>query len=639
MAASVPDQSVVNTHRDDFLTCGICLEVFKDPRILPCLHTFCFKCISTCMESRQSGNSPALCPKCQEPFPEETNCFNQNVFISGLTRLVEFKAVKKDECTPCGLHNSVSPALRRCLDCGDYLCSSCSGGHTASSLTLHHQTVPLIEIRQGKYDAKLRQLQKIPCQHHKEKDVVYLCQSCCQPACISCVVIGHKGHTIQPIAEAANQLQSTMKCLVETIREDMTTIKVQEQNILSLVKAGKAKKEAKKRLIEDNAQQEIAVINARKCELLKKVNDEWTFAVKEQESKLEKVVRQKAVASSCVDFCVRILEKGKDYEVLMLETVIIERLQTIQSLLPVTRPNQAEQEEHCQVVSQIGSPKGGKSSDVVLTRGTSQKSIYTTPALRSVFSGKSKLDMKKPDINDMTYSSRIGLILSDKANKKLKVLNTRGDLQREIIFEGFNPFAVSAAGDEIGAISGNYLWLITASGCLKNTIQVDKKKPDESQCFTYCLAASERVGYVVGNIHGVNGLYLYNLDGTQRTFVNFQVHFPLAALSLSPSADIILSEWGSGSVTILSVKGILRWRGSSPGWKPNGTCVVEDGTVFVADYNWGGLRAYNESGESVLQYRTTSDGLKNPKCLVTTDKGLLCVAGKDRVCVYDIQRK
>ena len=46
---------------DDELKCGICLELFLDPRSLPCLHTFCRECIQRTMDDNRS----LKCPFCR----------------------------------------------------------------------------------------------------------------------------------------------------------------------------------------------------------------------------------------------------------------------------------------------------------------------------------------------------------------------------------------------------------------------------------------------------------------------------------------------------------------------------------------------------------------------------------------------
>ncbi|XP_063436829.1 uncharacterized protein LOC134718265 [Mytilus trossulus] len=49
---------------DDLLTCSICLETFKDPKYLPCLHTFCEACIHTYINSTDNEEKPTgfKCP-------------------------------------------------------------------------------------------------------------------------------------------------------------------------------------------------------------------------------------------------------------------------------------------------------------------------------------------------------------------------------------------------------------------------------------------------------------------------------------------------------------------------------------------------------------------------------------------------
>jgi len=47
--------------------CSICVEVFKNPKSLPCLHTFCLDCIKTYAKNRRVGERVA-CPLCRKLF-------------------------------------------------------------------------------------------------------------------------------------------------------------------------------------------------------------------------------------------------------------------------------------------------------------------------------------------------------------------------------------------------------------------------------------------------------------------------------------------------------------------------------------------------------------------------------------------
>ena len=46
---------------EDDLKCGTCLELFQDPRSLPCLHTFCLECIKRTI----NGSNTFKCPLCR----------------------------------------------------------------------------------------------------------------------------------------------------------------------------------------------------------------------------------------------------------------------------------------------------------------------------------------------------------------------------------------------------------------------------------------------------------------------------------------------------------------------------------------------------------------------------------------------
>ena len=70
----------------DALECRICTEEFRDPRMLPCKHTFCLECLErTCRDKQPGENIP--CPFCRVEFqlPDDgikgipTNLFMEKV--------------------------------------------------------------------------------------------------------------------------------------------------------------------------------------------------------------------------------------------------------------------------------------------------------------------------------------------------------------------------------------------------------------------------------------------------------------------------------------------------------------------------------------------------------------------------------
>uniref|UniRef100_A0A4W3GXS2 RING-type E3 ubiquitin transferase n=1 Tax=Callorhinchus milii TaxID=7868 RepID=A0A4W3GXS2_CALMI len=61
---------MASQHQTDSLTeeliCPVCLDLFTDPVILDCSHSFCRSCITRCWEKP----GPSSCPVCQETFLE-----------------------------------------------------------------------------------------------------------------------------------------------------------------------------------------------------------------------------------------------------------------------------------------------------------------------------------------------------------------------------------------------------------------------------------------------------------------------------------------------------------------------------------------------------------------------------------------
>lgn len=53
------------------LECALCLDVFNDPRNLPCGHTFCLECLSRFVDkskNRKKSTSSLECSLCKRPW-------------------------------------------------------------------------------------------------------------------------------------------------------------------------------------------------------------------------------------------------------------------------------------------------------------------------------------------------------------------------------------------------------------------------------------------------------------------------------------------------------------------------------------------------------------------------------------------
>lgn len=75
----------------DLIECCICTKNFNDPRLLPCSHTFCLKCLENAGEksSKLPGNAMA-CPLCTREFSIPTEGFSglqRNLVVDKLMKM------------------------------------------------------------------------------------------------------------------------------------------------------------------------------------------------------------------------------------------------------------------------------------------------------------------------------------------------------------------------------------------------------------------------------------------------------------------------------------------------------------------------------------------------------------------------
>ena len=123
------------------LECSICLETFKQPKLLPCYHMFCK---SLCLEKlvTKDGRSSLTCPTCQHivPLSERGVAGLQLDFhIDNLFEIRDaFDKAAESSKTQCG-NCKERKATGYCRYCEDFMCNNCQAAHQALKLTKRDQ--------------------------------------------------------------------------------------------------------------------------------------------------------------------------------------------------------------------------------------------------------------------------------------------------------------------------------------------------------------------------------------------------------------------------------------------------------------------------------------------------------------------
>lgn len=83
--------------------CGICRERYTDPRVLPCLHSFCLDCLQKAGSNRRPGDRMP-CPLCRKEFviPEED--------FQGLQKDFRLQSLIEMSRLPVAIHRSAAAA-------------------------------------------------------------------------------------------------------------------------------------------------------------------------------------------------------------------------------------------------------------------------------------------------------------------------------------------------------------------------------------------------------------------------------------------------------------------------------------------------------------------------------------------------
>ena len=204
-------QSVV----DSLLECSICLQVYQDPRLLPCGHTFCLKCLQKLVNVRKDNLNQLPCSLCRNPWivPADGLCnFPKNFiatdFITSLS--------STNQCGETGENEQHDKAEYFCLDCWEPLCYICCSFHKRTKATRNHTIKKISDVSRDDISQHKKQIIS-KCLAHKDQTISLYCTECKDVACTVCFAVSHTKHDCIDIYDAdktfVDQINSSLNSL------------------------------------------------------------------------------------------------------------------------------------------------------------------------------------------------------------------------------------------------------------------------------------------------------------------------------------------------------------------------------------------------------------------------------------------
>ena len=327
---------------DKELTCAICLSRYNQPKLLPCLHSYCKGCLEDMLKKSYEKKS-ITCPQCKVEHvlpPQGIEGFTTFFTINNLLELLHIHEnaatetpVESIKCTS-GLDENPQAAIARCLTCSDYLCENCCTIHQKQKLSKDHDVKTLEEIKHSDKKTGVRSLhKKHHCKEHKNKLLELYCKTCKRVICLLCAVVTHKNHDYIDISKVRPELQKQLEMQISEVQAKKVKFQNHQKYTENLLRISNEAAESSERQVNEAIDEGIADFETRRSQLLAEVRSIHESEVKQITSESESLAHSLSRLSGGIQFTKQLLDNGDDVEV---AAVSDQTAQTLSSLMKVT---------------------------------------------------------------------------------------------------------------------------------------------------------------------------------------------------------------------------------------------------------------------------------------------------------------
>uniref|UniRef100_A0A3Q2T1G4 RING-type E3 ubiquitin transferase n=1 Tax=Fundulus heteroclitus TaxID=8078 RepID=A0A3Q2T1G4_FUNHE len=256
-------------------TCPMCKLSFhnREPKLLPCLHSFCRRCLPPPLRSaeprrdHQGPGGSIRCPVCRQECWEVDVL--DNFFVKDSAEVPSSTVEKTSQvCMSC---EDNTEATGYCVECVEFLCLTCIEAHQRVKFTRDHT----IRQKEGMSPEALGVSTQKPvfCDVHKQEPLKLFCETCDRLTCRDCQLLKHKDHNYQFLEDAYRNHKQYLETMTLQLQEKRKAI----EDVSSCINSGLQQVEENRKAVTNEIKKSI-------CNLIMEINRKGKILINQLEA-------------------------------------------------------------------------------------------------------------------------------------------------------------------------------------------------------------------------------------------------------------------------------------------------------------------------------------------------------------------
>ena len=212
--------------------CPLCSETVKEPKTLPCLHSFCLNCLDKhAGHARRRRKEKLKCPVCPTEFNvPKGDTFSDFPTSFHLNRLVDVLAINDSDVDmqTCNSCDDSSAVTSYCFVCQSFLCAACFDAHQRLRATRGHRSILFEKLQAQDVEELMHRPAMCTQKYHQNEVLEYYCQGCKVCVCVKCGLVNHNGHALVDIEGAAGECRNQ---ITEVVGKAKAQVSVLERRV------------------------------------------------------------------------------------------------------------------------------------------------------------------------------------------------------------------------------------------------------------------------------------------------------------------------------------------------------------------------------------------------------------------------